>query len=153
MNRGYTFGMVSIRHIKTTSDDMKKLCHKAMQIANTRKTHCPDWGVTSGKRTTQEQFSLYLKGRIKEQLSFKWVVIDKSKVVTNCDGTIHKSIHQFGDAVDIYVVGKDRYDPAQLALVATCFFEAADDLGLRIDWGGSFRSISDACHVEIVRNR
>lgn len=151
MYRGYVFGKGSLSHINTTTGDMQRLCHRAMEIANTRKIYCPDWGVTCGKRTKGEQLGLFMQGRAYHQLKFKWEVVAPSKVITNCDGHNTLSVHQSGDAVDIYVVGEDKYDNTQLALVIVCFFEAADDLELRIDSGMSFKSISDACHIEIVR--
>lgn len=121
-----------------------------MDIANKRKLYCPDWGVTCGYRSEEEQFELYKLGRTYEEDTFTWVVTDPSKIATNCDGSQIRSVHQDRNAIDIYVVGEDEYDPAQLALVVTCFFEAADEMDIRIDWGGSFRSISDAPHIEIV---
>lgn len=120
---------------------MQKLCFKALEIANRRKTHCPDFGISAGRRTTEEQQKLYAQGRT-----------TKGSIVTNCDGIKQKSVHQSGLAIDFYayVDGKANYEISNLALIATCFFEAATDLGINIDWGGSFKSISDCPHIEIV---
>ncbi len=97
--------------------------------------------------TPEEQYALYLKGR-----DDVGRVLYTEQVVTNCDGYRIKSVHQSRLAVDFfaYIDGKANYEPANLALIATCFFEAASDMGIDIDWGGSWRSISDAPHIEII---
>jgi len=124
---------------------MQTLCYEALRIANRRKTHCPDFGITYGLRTAQEQYELYELGR---ELG--------GTVVTNCDGYDKKSVHQSGLAIDfvVWIDGKISQDPAQYALVATCFFEAAGEVltaqSLDMDWGGSFKSISDLGHVELT---
>ena len=121
---------------------MQQLCHEALRIANSRKMYCPDFGISHGLRTTEEQYNLYCKGRFGST----------GGIVTNCDGVEKKSVHQFGYAIDFFPIINGQYndEPENLALVATCFFEAAGNLGLQMDWGGSFRSISDGFHVELV---
>lgn len=150
MNRNYKYSNNSTNKINTTKDLMQLLCAHALKIACERKMHCPDFGISHGLRTIEEQTSLYTQGR--KLVDNSWVVVDKSKVVTNCDGIRNRSVHQDGLAIDFYayVDGKANYEPGNLSLIATCFFEAASDLGINIDWGGSFKSISDGCHIEIV---
>ena len=55
-----------------------------------------------------------------------------------CDGTIKKSHHQTGKALDFYafVDGKASWDPAHLTMVATAYLQAASTLGYSIEWGG-----------------
>lgn len=146
MNRNYAYGNSSITHIETTEPIVQKLCHQAMQVANNRKLHCPDFGISRGFSTVEEQYKLYSKGRDSwGRVLYPWLI------VTNCDGTFTKSPHQFKLAVDFfaYIDGKADYEPANLALIATCFYEAASDLGIEIEWGGNWKSIADAPHIEV----
>ena len=149
MHRGYSLGAGSQNKVSTVQPDMQLLVLAAMKIANTRKFFCPDFSITYGKRTTIEQFNLYKIGR-KEVLNDVWEVT--GKVVTNCDGYDTKSTHQSGNAVDFcaWVDGKSNFEPIHILAIATCFMEAASNLGLDMDWGGSFRSISDIGHIELI---
>lgn len=154
MNRGYSLSKNSQANVDTCAPIIKRLVERAMEIANTRKLHCPDWGVSSGKRTTDEQFNMYRKGRsmvIKDKGSSEYAVVDPSKVVTNADGYTNKSAHQTGLAFDIYcyVDGKTNYDFDNLAAVATCLFAAASDLEEQLVWGGNWISLTDAPHFEV----
>lgn len=142
MNRNYAYSKSSITRLKSCSPDIERIAMAAISIASNRKMHCPDFGISAGLRTVAEQQALYAKGRT-----------SKGSIVTNCDGVNTKSVHQSGDAIDFYayVDGKANYEPGNIALIATCFFEAASNLGIDVDWGGSFRSISDGAHFEISR--
>jgi peptidoglycan L-alanyl-D-glutamate endopeptidase CwlK len=113
---------------------LQTICLRAIVIANSRKLFCPDFGISCGKRTTAEQMQLFTSGK------------------SNCDGIKSISKHQYGFAIDFYayVDGKANYDPGNMALIATCFLEAASELGKEINWGGNFASLSDCPHIELV---
>ena len=132
---------------------MHQLCAEALIIANKRKLFCPDFKITYGLRTAPEQFELYKKGRRQNAINpSMWVITDSSKVVTYCDGYEKLSNHQSGDAIDFVTIVKGRvnYSEELMMRVATCFFEAACNLNIIIDWGGSYKSFSDTGHIEIV---
>jgi peptidoglycan L-alanyl-D-glutamate endopeptidase CwlK len=105
-----------------------------MAIANARKLYCPDFGISCGKRSTTIQMQLFKEGK------------------SNCDGITNISKHQYGFAIDFfaYVDDKANYDAGNMALIATCFMEAAAELGHEVNWGGNFGSISDSPHIELV---
>lgn len=154
MNRNYSFSKNSQKLIDTCEPVIQVICRNAMAIANTRIAHCPDWGVSAGKRTTDEQFNLFRQGRsmaIKDKGSSEYVVIDPTKVITNADGYSKKSAHQSGLAFDIYcyVDGKTNYDLENLSMVATCIMQAANDFGVDLQWGGNWKSLVDAPHFEV----
>jgi peptidoglycan L-alanyl-D-glutamate endopeptidase CwlK len=134
MNRNYRYSSNSRANIESTSLTMNDLCDRAIKIANTRKLYCPDFGISEGKRTKARQEYLFKEG------------------ASNCDGTIHRSKHQDGLAVDYYayIDGKADYSPGDLALIFTCFQEAASDMNIQIKWGGNFNSIADCPHIELV---
>ncbi len=135
--REYKYGKSSLSNINTVSLVLQMLCHKALAVANARKLHCPDFGISCGKRSTMEQIIMFKEGKSK------------------CDGINTISKHQYGFAVDYfaYIDGEANYDPGNLALIATCFQEAALEMGIVIKWGGNFKSLADAPHIELVPRR
>lgn len=102
-------------------------------------------GPDSGLRTDSEQLSLF------------------ERKLSLADGTINKSKHQSGKALDFYayVNGKASWDHEHLMAVACAMFQAAAQLGYRIRWGGFFRTSSpvikngisygwDCAHIELL---
>lgn len=156
MNRGYAFSKNSQSIIDTCQPIVGEVLTRAMEIANERKLDCPDWGVSSGKRTTDEQFNMFRKGRtlvIKDTGSSEYAVIDPDKVITNADGYNNKSVHQSGLAFDIYcyVDGHTNYTMENMLAVATCIFQAASEFSVELVWGGSWKSLTDTPHFEVIQ--
>lgn len=94
-----------------------------------------DFGIpsTGGVRSDKQQNELYLDGKSK------------------CDGYNKKSKHQEGKALDVfaYVDGKASWDEMDLTMVAVAFFQAANMLGYKIEWGGLWE-FKDMPHFQIV---
>lgn len=94
-----------------------------------------DFGIPKdgGLRTAERQKELY---------------DDKA---SKCDGYENKSYHQTGKAVDFYayVGGKASWDELHLAMVATAFLQAGSILGVKLEWGGNFKSFKDMPHIQI----
>ena len=99
----------------------------------------------AGLRSDTEQNQLYLDG------------------ASNCDGYDKISKHQKGLALDFYayVNGRASWEPDHLAMVAIAFFQAANELGYKIKWGGMWKRKTpkfvngipygwDMPHVEIM---
>lgn len=138
--RNYAYGDSSLKHLSTVSQELQAVAHDAMKLANSRKLHCPDFGISSGRRTASEQNALYQRGRT-----------TPGNIITHNDGYIKISDHQDGDAVDFfaYIDGRANYEPGNLALIATCFAESASrrqDL-MVFEWGGNFTTIADGAHI------
>ena len=166
MNRNYSFGKGSMRNIVTLSAPLQRICHEGLRIANSRKVYCPDFSIVRGLTSAENQFELWKKGRepvefmLPDDDEFKdrsnWRKVGKT--VTNCDGYEVESDHQKADidggsfAFDFacWINGGSNYEDQNMALVATCFFEAASNDGFVIDWGGNYRSISDGSHISLV---
>ena len=95
-----------------------------------------DFGVPEfgGLRTIEDQKGLCDKG-----------------VSPYCDGTINRSLHQDGLALDFYayVDGKATWNPMYLTTVAAAHLQAASRLGYKIRWGGFFKSFTDMPHIEL----
>ena len=112
---------------------------------------CPhDFGIPSdgGLRTDERQAELYSKGRRG---------MKGEKKVTNADGVRNKSRHQkkldgYGYAFDIYVYenGSANWDRQKLTEIANHIFTCADKLGIKIQWGGYFKSFKDLPHFQLA---
>jgi len=63
------------------------------------------------------------------------------------------SRHLTGDAVDLaaWVDGEPRWDWPLYYRIADAMKESADDLGVRIVWGGDWESFRDGPHFELPR--
>ena len=85
-----------------------------------------DFGIPEfgGLRTVEDQKKLFDKG------------------LSKADGTIRKSYHQTGNAVDVfaYVNGKASWDEVHLSLIAGVVLSCAKELNLNVTWGGTFGS-------------
>lgn len=161
MNRGYKPSKRSQSFIDTLTPVLQEIIKEGFYIANTRKLFCPDFAITRGFETASGQFQLYKKGReLVADINgagsdLAWA--KTGETVTNCDGYDVISDHQQTDingkafAFDYcaYVNGTN-YDDSNMALIATCFFEAASNQGVVIDWGGNFRSLSDGSHISLI---
>lgn len=134
-------------------------CHDDLiLIANKAITDSPyDFKITEGHRSPQRQFELYKKGRT--LFGEKWVITDKSKVVTNVDGITNMSKHNHkpSKAFDIQVIvnGKGTWIPKYYKPVASHIESIAEKLLLegevskKIRWGGNFKTLVDMPHFEI----
>ena len=109
-----------------------RVAHRAIQISKI------DFGIPTdgGIRTAERQHELFEDGKSK------------------ADGYHKRSPHQSGRALDFYayVDGKASWDREHLAMVAAAFLQAASELGIRVRWGGLFRSFSDMPHIELIED-
>ena len=151
MNRGYSLGGGSQRKVATTELSMRMLVDRAIYVANTRKLYCPDFSIIYGYRTASEQYEIYTIGRAFDEAG-KLLSENPLLVKTYCDGYEKLSSHQSRKAIDFaaWVDNKSSFEDHHMMAIALCFFEAASELNLDIDWGGSYRSISDLGHIEII---
>ena len=156
MNRNHVFGNSSNAVIATITKPLQEVCHEGLVIANSRKLFCPDFSIIRGLTTADDQYELFKKGRLLVS-GLRYEITDKNKVVTNCDGysviSDHQKTDEFGLAMAFDFcawVDGTNYDDYNMALIATCFFEAASNQCVDIDWGGSYRSLSDGSHVGLI---
>ena len=108
-----------------------------------------DCTIICGHRTPEEQFELFKKGR--EKVDGWWTVIDKSKVVTNLDGTTKTSRHNYypSKAVDVVPYPLDWNDIDSFKLLASVVKRKALELGIDVEWGGDWKSFKDYPHWQI----
>jgi len=141
--RNYKFGKSSLSHMESVNLYLRAICFHAQYLANEAHPNAaiPDWGYSCGLRTKAQQQELYAQGRTKP-----------GNIITNIDGQTTKSMHQTGHALDFfaYVDGRANYEYEKLAVIAAVHMQAALDMGYRLNWGGTFESLCDAPHIEIV---
>lgn len=106
-----------------------------------------DCTVIYGHRTPEEQFELFKKGR--EKKDGWWV--KTGKTVTNLDGNIKKSKHNYypSKAVDVVPFPLDWTDIKAFELLAKVVKAKAEELNITVTWGGDWVSLRDYPHWEI----
>lgn len=123
----------SSERLNTVDESLQKVVRRAIQITKI------DFGIPKdgGKRTAQRQHEMYLDPSIK----------------TNCDGYVDKSYHQTGNAVDVYayIDGKASWEKEHLAMVACAMLQAANELGVKLEWGGLWRNPVDMPHFQLSK--
>jgi len=76
----------SQRKLDTVHHDLQVVFNEVIRIF--------DNTIVYGNRSVTHQFDLFKQGRAQDATG-KWVIVDKSKVVTYCDGTKNKSDHNY----------------------------------------------------------
>lgn len=127
----YQLSKTSQKRLIGVSPDLVKVICRALEITKV------DFGIPAygGRRTPEQQNALFNAG--------------KSKL----DGYKKLSNHQTGQAVDLfaYVDGAATWDEDYLTHVAAAMLQAASELGVKLNWGGFWRSFIDMPHFEIVQ--
>lgn len=90
-----------------------------------------DFGVSEGVRTFERQKALY---EAKKSLTMN-------------------SRHLTGDAVDLFawVDGYVNWNFHFYEKIAEAMFKAAEELGVEIEWGGSWKTFKDGPHFQLKR--
>ncbi len=113
----------SISRMEGVDGDLIRVVKRAIQITEV------DFGVTEGLRT--------------EETQAYYVASGKSKTMN--------SRHLIGQAVDLvaYHKGKVTWDAKYYHSVARAMKSAADELGVKITWGGDWQMFFDGPHFQI----
>lgn len=120
----HKLGQRSKRKLDTVHVTLQKLVKRALELSEY------DFGVTEGIRTKQRQKYL--------------VSIGKSLTMN--------SYHLRGHAVDVIAYdeyGKSTWKMQYYEQVALAFYKAADEMNVRITWGGTWKSLKDGPHFQI----
>ena len=130
MAQHHAFGRLSMARMSGVDLMLRELAHVVIK-------HVPfDLTVPSmgGFRTAEEQYRLYVKG------------------VSRADGSPGSmSKHQTGEAIDLvpYVDGKAVWDEHLCTTLAAYMFFYAQEMDIRIYWGGFFNWARDCAHFEL----
>lgn len=148
----FQFSALSETKLSTCHTDLILLAHQAIMDSPY------DFKITEGHRSPQRQFELYKRGRAFE--IDKWVVVDRSKIVTNIDGIRKMSNHNYNPArafdIQVLVNGQGTWVEKYYHPVAEHILKIAEQLladgkiSHQVRWGGSWKSLVDLPHFEIL---
>lgn len=146
----YKLSAASLSRLSTVHPDLQKVIKRAIQITKV------DFAVTQGKRTLEEQYALYGKGRTAEELANAGVPAFYAKPSEKRVSWTMKSNHLSGRAVDLapYINGKLEWDDSgKLGIwpkINDAVQEAAKEVGVRVNWGGNWTTNVDRPHWELA---
>ena len=122
----FYFSQRSEVFLSEVNPSLKNIAREALKITRI------DFAIISGKRNMAQQRELVRKGASK---------------------TLN-SKHLKGDAIDIAPIdpktGKANFDRALALEIAIAIMQAAQNQGVRIEWGGTWRNFEDIPHFEIL---
>ena len=119
---GYTLGPRSRKNLEGVHTDLQRVVERAIEITD------KDFTVIEGLRSKSRQRKLVNDG--------------KSKTMN--------SRHLTGHAVDI-APWPISWDWDEFYPIADAMKEAADELGVDLEWGGDWKSFPDAPHWQLSR--
>lgn len=121
----FRFGGASLANLHGVHPDLIAVARLALA-----KSHV-DFSVVEGVRTEERQEDL---------------VADGASMTMD-------SRHLTGHAIDAYpwVEGQTSHSASDYAELARAFFEAAQEMGIHVDWGGEWTSFVDRPHWELNR--
>lgn len=117
----FILGDRSTKNLVGVNADLVKVVKRALELSPV------DFTVIEGLRTKERQAELMKQGFTR---------------------TLN-SRHIIGEAVDIVPLPVDWKNPKPFGLVAEAMKKAADELGVKITWGGSWKSFVDLPHYQI----
>ncbi|QQP86928.1 M15 family metallopeptidase [Entomomonas asaccharolytica] len=120
----FKFSQRSLDKLTGINPDLRKVVDRALQLSTI------DFGITEGlrDRATQEKY-----------------------VARGASQTMN-SRHLTGHAVDVvaYVNGKVTWDWKYYEEISKAFKQASEELSIPIVWGGSWKSLKDGPHFELI---
>jgi peptidoglycan L-alanyl-D-glutamate endopeptidase CwlK len=134
----YVLGQQSRARLKGVHPDLVKVVELAIKKTAT------DFLVLEGVRTPARQKELYAQGRTKPGQVVTWTLT--SNHFAKADG--------HGHAVDLSPFPVDYEGPAKFPkhdAIAKAMKAAAAELGVKIAWGGDWKTTKDRPHFELVR--
>lgn len=127
----YKLGKKSLENLATCHTDIQRVIHRAMSYQEM------DFSVLEGQRTDERQYALFADG--KSQL----------------DGVINKSRHQSSpsEAVDIVPYPINWESLPEFYKLATLIFKACLEEGVKLEWGGHWKSFPDMPHFQMEKTK
>ncbi len=135
---GYRWGRTSLQRLSTCHADLQRLMTAALEHPD-----CPsDMTIVYGHRSNAEQAELYAQGRTKP-----------GRVVTNAKPGQSRHNSWPSQAVDVipYINGRGSWEWDHIDPMAEHIKRVAAEEGVRVTWGGDFRSFRDGAHWELTR--
>lgn len=145
----FSLSQISIDRLSGVHPDLVKVVKRAIEISPI------DFMVVQGLRTKEQAWENWGKGRTAAQLKAKGVPVKYAKPneskVTWLSNPL-SSNHMTGNAVDLAPVPYAKYkdDIDRHKIMAESVKKAAIELGVKIEWGGDWKSAKDYPHFEIA---
>ncbi len=117
----FILGKRSTDNLVGVHPDLMRVVKRALELSPV------DFTVIEGLRTKERQAELLKQGFTRTM----------------------NSRHIIGQAVDIVPLPVDWNNPKPFGLVAEAMKKAADELGVEITWGGSWKTFKDLPHYQI----
>lgn len=134
----YKFSKRSLDNLATAEEKLQVLFNAVIEEI--------DCTVICGHRTPEQQFELFKQGR--EKKDGWWVKVGKT--VTNLDGNIKKSKHNYfpSKAVDVVPFPLDWNDIESFKNLAVIVKKKAKELNIDVEWGGDWQ-MKDYPHWQV----
>ena len=134
----YKFSKRSLNNLATAEEKLQVLFNEVIKEV--------DCTVIYGHRTPEEQFELFKQGR--EKKDGWWVKVGKT--VTNLDGSIKKSKHNYfpSKAVDVVPFPLDWNNIESFKNLAVIIKKKAKELNIDVEWGGDWQ-MKDFPHWQV----
>lgn len=129
---------MTFKFSKRSLDNLKGVHPLMIKLMKTAIVNAPiDFVITEGVRTTERQQELFKQGKSK------------------CDGIKNKSKHQkkadgYGYAVDLYPLPIQYKNTKPYIILSEHIKKVAKKLGIKITWGGDFKTFVDMPHYQLV---
>lgn len=146
----FSLSQRSLNILSTVHPDMQAVVRRAIELTTV------DFGVTQGRRTQDEQDRLYGQGRTPDELERVGIPGSYSRMDLPKVTWTRNSNHLSGNAVDLapYIGSRLEWDnDGRLGLwrpIADAMKQSATELGIKIIWGGDWKSTPDRPHFELA---
>lgn len=146
----FKLSQTSLKRLATVKEPLQRVVKRAIEISEV------DFGVGQALRTRDEQAQLYGQGRTRAQMKSMGLNPDYAKPSMQKVTWTMNSNHLSGEAVDLvpYVDGKVEWDNSgKLGIwpkIAKAMKTAADEVGVKISWGGDWTKTVDRPHFELA---
>jgi len=145
-------GKASLAKLEGVHPDLVKVIKESIKESPV------DFSIVYGVRSTAEQKRLYALGRSVVNPDGKSARKPLGNIVTQKNGTTNKSNHQvksdgFGHAIDFvpYINGSINWNATnEFKVIAAHIMATAKCLGVKLVWGGSWRTMVDLPHFELA---
>ena len=148
----FKLGKSSKERYDTLHKDLRAVIDKALMYSSI------DFSIIEGYRPVEKQMEYYKRGR--EEIDGKWVIVDKSKVITYVDGYFVKGKHNYDPsrAFDfcVYIPGKRHmnYDKSHMVALGHMFITLGKQLfdegkiTHKVRWGADFNRNGEICEKD-----
>ncbi|WP_320159395.1 MULTISPECIES: M15 family metallopeptidase [unclassified Acinetobacter] len=143
----YILSKLSLSRLEGVHPELVKVVQRAIQLTD------QDFMVVEGVRSKEQCYINYGKGRTASQCKAKGVPIKYAQPnlskVTWLNNPL-ASNHVTGQAVDLVPYPVDWNDLKKFQVVANAMQAAAKDLGVKLSWGGNWKTSKDYPHFELA---